>query len=178
MKVLVPLADGFEEIETATIVDVLRRAGIDVTLAGLVSSIVQGAHGIKILADKKLSDIDPENFDAIVLPGGNPGYINLSNSSTVIKIIKDFDQKKKIIGAICGAPLVLVKAGVLNNKAATCYPGLEKNLPKPREGKVVVDNNIITSKSPGTAIEFALKLVEILLGKKKVEKIREELVVE
>jgi 4-methyl-5(b-hydroxyethyl)-thiazole monophosphate biosynthesis len=177
MKVLVPLAEGFEEIETAAIVDILRRAYIDVTLAGLVSSIVEGAHGIKIVADKKISDIDPENFDAIILPGGNPGYINLSNSSTILKIVKDFDQKKKIIGAICGAPLVLVKAGILNNRIATCYPGLEKKLPKPREGKVVIDNNIITSKSPGTAIEFALKIVEIISGKNKAEKIREELAV-
>jgi len=177
MKVLVPLAEGFEEIETATIVDVLRRADIDVTLAGLVSSIVEGAHGIKIVVDKKISDIDPDNFDAIVLPGGNPGYVNLSNSSTIIKIIKDFDQKKKIIGAICGAPVVLAKAGILNDRIATCYPGIEKNIPRPRDGRVVIDNNIITSKSPGTAIEFALKLVEIISGKKKAEKIKEELAV-
>ena len=177
MKVLVPLAEGFEEIEAITIIDVLRRAKIEVITASLVSNIVEGAHGIKVFADKKISEVNEDEFDAIVLPGGNPGYMNLSNSKKIIDIVKKFNEKNKIIGAICGAPLVLAKAGVIENKIATCYPGLEKYLPKPKEGRVVVDKNIITSKGPGTALIFAIKLVEMLAGRKEAMRLKEELVV-
>ncbi|MEM5834950.1 MAG: DJ-1/PfpI family protein [Candidatus Aenigmatarchaeota archaeon] len=177
LKVLVPLAEGFEEIEAITIIDVLRRAKIEVVTAFLQSNIVEGAHKIKVMADKRISEINEDEFDAIVLPGGNPGYINLANSKTVLELIKKFDEKNKVIGAICGAPLVLAKAGVIENKIATCYPGLEKNLPKPKEGRVVIDKNIITSKGPGTALLFAIKLVEMLAGKKEAMRLKEELVV-
>ncbi|MEM7826958.1 MAG: DJ-1/PfpI family protein [Candidatus Aenigmatarchaeota archaeon] len=176
MKVLIPLVDGFEEIEAITIIDVLRRAKIDVTVVGLITTVVEGSHNIKVIIDKRFSEINPEQFDALVLPGGSPGYINLANSNTILNLVKDFNQKKKIIGAICGAPIVLAKAGILEDKIATCYPGLENKIPRPREGSVIVDKNIITSKGPGTAMSFALKLVEILAGKKEMMRLREELV--
>ena len=176
MRVLVVLTDGFEEIEAFTPVDVLRRAGADVTVAGLVSSIVEGAHKVKVMTDKKLSDVDANTYDMLVLPGG-PGYRSLLNSSAVINLVKDFNRKKKFIAAICMAPAVLAKAGVLDDKIATIYPGAESQLPKPREAKVIVAGNIITSRSPGTAMDFALKLAEIAADKQTAQNIRTKMVV-
>ena len=175
MKILVPLAEGFEEIETMTIVDVLRRAELKVVTAGLSDTIVKGSIGVKVIADELLQDINPDEFAAIVLPGGAPGYINLSESERVLDIVRDFDSQNKMVAAICGAPTVLARAGILNNKNATVYPGLEKELPKPIDKKVVVDGNIITSQGPGTAMDFALKLVEILSGEDKAKEIEKQL---
>lgn len=176
MKALAILADGFEEIEAFTAIDVLRRAGVDVVTAGLVSTVVEGAHKVRTMTDKKLSDVDADSFDALVLPGG-PGYKNLLNSTSVLKLVRDFDKNNKTIGAICAAPSVLAKAGVLEGKVATIYPGMESQLPRPRDAKVVVDKNIVTSKSPGTAMEFALKLAEILSTQPNAKKVREALVI-
>lgn len=174
MKALIILADGFEEIEAFTTVDILRRAGVEVTTAGLVSTVVEGAQKVRTMADKKLSDVKPEHFDALILPGG-PGYTNLLNSETVLRLVRDFDKEKKIIGAICAAPSVLAKAGVLEGRLATIYPGMESMLPRPRDAKVVVDRNIVTSRSPGTAIDFALKLAEMLSSKSGAKKVQEAL---
>ena len=175
MKILVPLAEGFEEIEATTIIDVLRRAGLKVVTAGLSGITVKGSSGVKIIADAELKNINSDEFAVIVLPGGYPGYINLAESEKVLKIIKEFNSQNKMVAAICGAPTVLAKAGILNNRNATVYPGLEKELPNPTDKKVVVDGNIITSQGPGTAIEFALKLVEILSGEDKAKEIKEQL---
>ena len=175
MKILVPLANGFEEIETMTIVDVLRRAELKVVTAGLSGITVKGSRGVKIIADKLLDDINPDEFAVIVLAGGYPGYVNLSESEKVLEIIKEFNSQNKTVAAICGAPTVLARAGILDNRNATVYPGLEKELPNPLNKKVVVDNNIITSQGPGTAMEFALKLVEILSGENKRKEIKEQL---
>lgn len=176
MKALIILADGFEEIEAFTVIDVLRRANIEVTSAGLMSAVVEGAHKIRTMADKTLSAANLDTFDALILPGG-AGYKNLLNSAAVIKIIQDFNKKNKILAAICAAPCVLAKAGVLDGKIATIYPGMESSLPRPREAKVVVDKNVITSRSPGTAMEFALKLVEVMSTKAASRKVREALVI-
>lgn len=175
MNVLVPLADGFEEIEALTIIDILRRAGIEVVTASLQSSMVESARGVRILADAKLDDINPNDFDAIALPGG-PGHENLLKSQLVLNLIKEMNSKGKIIAAICASPLVLAKAGILNDKRATIYPGLEKNIPRPRSDAVVIDGNVITSQAPGTAMEFALKIVELLAGKNKMEEVKERIV--
>ncbi len=172
---MVPLAEGFEEIEATTIIDVLRRAGLKVVTAGLSGITVKGSSGVKIIADAELKNINPDEFSAIVLPGGYPGYVNLAESEKVLKIIKEFNSQNKMVAAICGAPTVLARAGILNNRNATVYPGLEKELPKSSDKRVVVDNNIITSQGPGTAMEFALKLVEILSGEDKAKEIKEQL---
>lgn len=177
MRILVPLAEGFEEIEALTIIDVLRRAGIEVDVVGIPSSIVKGSRGVRVIADKKLNEIDPDEYDGIILPGGNPGYINLGKSSKLLEILKRMNAQGRLIGAICAAPLVLVKAGILKNRKATVYPGLEKEIPHPRDEDVVVDENIITSKGPGTSMKFALKIVEILLGKSKSESLKKKLLV-
>ncbi len=176
MKVLVPLADGFEEIEAIAIVDVLRRAGLDVVMAGLPGTMVRGSRNVKIIADAKMDDVNPDEFDALVLPGGDPGYKNLGQSQKILNMIRDFHSQGKLVCAICASPLVLAKAGILEDKKATVYPGLERDIPKPRGDRVVVDGNIITSQGPGTAIEFALKIVESLLGKDRAEMVRKQIV--
>ncbi len=178
MKAFIILADGFEEIEAFTVVDVLRRAKVDIITVGLTSSVVEGSHGIRAVADKKMADINPDSFDMLVLPGGNPGYTNLANSGKVLGIVKDFNKKKKIIAAICAAPYVLAKAGIMENRVATIYPGMEKELSRPRDAKVVVDGNIVTSRSPGTAMEFALKLAEIAASMAAAKKVREHMVID
>ncbi|MFH1444985.1 MAG: DJ-1 family glyoxalase III [Nanoarchaeota archaeon] len=175
-RVLIPLAEGFEEIEASSTIDVLRRAGLDAVTAGIPATMVKGAHDIIFMADKRFEEINLDKFDALVLLGGNPGYINLGKTQSVAAAIKKFNSENKVIAAICAAPSLLAKAGILDNKKATIYPGMEREIPRPRDGNVIVDGNIITSKGPGTAIEFALKLVEILSGKEKAEQTKRGLV--
>ena len=175
MNVLVPLADGFEEIEAMTIVDVLRRAGIKVSTAGLPGTIVEGSRNVKVLADCKLEDVVDKDFDAVILPGGSPGYSNLSKSHKIKEIIGGFHRDGKLVAAICGAPTVLAEAGILTNVKATVYPGLEKCIPKPRNERVLVEGNVITSQGPGTSMEFALRIVEHLAGKETMKNVREQL---
>ena len=121
-KVIVPLAQGFEEIEALTIVDILRRANVDVTMAALESLHVKGAHGIVVVADALLKEMNANNFDMIALPGGLPGATNLAADPTTQALLKEFDAKGKMIAAICAAPMVLGKLGLLKGKKATCYP--------------------------------------------------------
>ncbi len=175
-KILLPIADGFEEIETIAVIDVLRRAGIEVVTAGLQSSMPRSVRGVQVITDKKFSDIRPDDFDGIVLPGGDPGWRNLANSQRLLTILKDFNSKGKLVAAICMAPAVLARAGILEDRRATIYPGAERELPKPRDARVVVDGNIITSQGPGTAIEFALAIVGYLIGKTKAERIKRDLI--
>ena len=177
MRVLIPLAEGFEETEAVTTANVLRRAGFDVVLAGLPSSIMKGAHGIHIITDTKLDVINADDFDVLVLPGGSPGCENLAKSNKIAEIVKDFDAKEKNIAAICAAPSILAKLGVLDERRATIYPGMERDVPKPRDAKVIVDGHIITSQGPGTAIDFGLAIVEKNMGSAQANKVREEMVV-
>jgi len=174
-KVMVPLADGFEEIEALTVVDVLRRIGIQVDTVGVVSSMITGSHGVRVMTDKKLAEVK-EDYDAIVLPGGNPGYKNLARTSKLIEILKKMNSQGKLVAAICASPSVLAQAGILEGKKATIYPGMEKELPYPRDDKVVIDGNVITSQGPGTAIEFSLAIVEALVGKDKALILKRQLV--
>jgi len=176
MKVMVPLANGFEEIEALTVVDVLRRAGIQAETIGIVGSVIEGSHGVRVMVDKRFNEIVPDEYDAIILPGGSPGYKNLARSNRLMEILKDFNEKNKLIGAICASPSILAKQGLLDDKKATIYPGNEKLLAYPRDKPVVVDGNIITSQGPGTAIEFALKIVELLLDQHTAQNLRRKLV--
>lgn len=174
-KVMIPIFEGVEEIEIVTIADVLRRAGITVDIIGLNAGIVTGSQGVKIYADKRFVDVDQKLYDAIVLPGG-PGINNMSGNRTFITYLERYAKEGKLIGAICAAPLVLAKMNVLKDKRATCYPGYEKELGMPRDLPVVVDGNIVTSKGPGTAMQFSLKLVEMLEGSAKAAKIKAQLI--
>ena len=174
-KALVVLAEGFEEIEAITTIDILRRAGIDVTVAGLNDININGSHGIKVTADRKL-DAAGFDFDACIFPGGMPGATNLASSEKVKCLIQKMDQDKKLIAAICASPaIVLAPTGVLNNKSATCYPGMQENFGNEiryKEDNVVMDENIITSRGPATALSFSLAIVERLTGKGAADKLR------
>ena len=180
-KVLVILADGFEEIEAITQIDVLRRAGLDVKVAGLSAKTISGAHGVRVETDVLLDEYR-DTPDAVILPGGMPGSQNLAESKKVSELIKHVNSAKKLIGAICAAPaLAVAPTGILDKKKATCYPGFEKNFSSSvtfSEERVVVDGNVVTSRGPGSALEFALALVQELVGKEKAETLKEALLVQ
>ena len=169
--VLVPIAPGFEEIETITVVDILRRAGARVTLAVTEEGPLKGSRGVLVLPDDLLDNIMELDFDIIVLPGGQPGTDNLRKDARVTQLLKKMDGLSKNIAAICAAPLVLMDAEILGNRTITSHPSVQNDLQgiNYRDDRVVVDGHIITSKSPGTAMEFALKLVEILFGRERVD---------
>ena len=174
-RVLVALAPGFEEIETITVVDILRRAGARVVLAATEEGAIEGSRGVSILPDALIDQIDDNDFDLVVLPGGQPGTTNLLKSDTVKAIIQNMHRSRKQVAAICAAPIILRSAGILKNTVITSHPSVRDQLSDTgySEERVVVDGNIVTSRSPGTALEFALKLVEILFGKDRMETVNE-----
>jgi 4-methyl-5(b-hydroxyethyl)-thiazole monophosphate biosynthesis len=171
-KVLVYLAPGFEEIEAVTIIDLLRRAEIDVTVAGLEEGAITGSHDIKVLADLNYENVDPNEFDYLILPGGQPGTNNLKNNQKVLNSIKLFMKDNKLIGAICAAPTVLQEAGILDNKKVTSYPSEKQVFDSSiyDESPVVKDDNIITSRGVGTAIDFTLDLIGEIKGNEVKQK--------
>ena len=156
--------DGFEEIEAVTIADVLRRANFTVDLIGVNSRQVMGSHQISIMTDELLQNILIEKYDAIVLPGGMPGSENLSENEEVINLLQHFNQQNKIIGAICAAPLALNSAGILVGRKITSHPSIAHQLYNSTytNDTVSVDDNIVTGKGAGTALDFSLKLVAVL----------------
>lgn len=176
MRLFIPVAEGFEDIEVFTVVDVMRRAGIPIDTVGVSGSVVTSSSGVRIMVDRKMIEIKAEDYDGIIIPGGGKAVDILKRTNSLLDIIKRLDAKQKLIAAICAAPTILAKLGVLEERKATVYPGLERELPKPRDDKVVVDKNIITSQGPGTAIEFALKIVEFLKGEAKASQIRRDLI--
>jgi len=176
-KVMIPLGEGFEEIEAVTNIDVFRRAGLEVVTAGLGKREVEGDHGIKIEADLLLKDVDINELDAIVLPGGMPGAENLRNNDKLVWLISELDQREGLVAAICAAPMVLDKAGVIEGKNATSYPGFARKMPSCNytEERVVRDGNVITGRGPGVAMEFALEVVRYLVGHDKVDELKDEM---
>ena len=180
MKVCVHLADGFEEIEAITVIDVLRRAKIPVEAVSVTGkSEVVGAHNVTIHCDDLIENIDYANCTMIVLPGGMPGTLNLQNHAGLFNAIREFNNKDKWIAAICAAPKILGNMGILNGLEATCYPGFEEELEGAVISKepVVHQDHIITSRGAGTALEFSLKLVEILLDKVTAMDLREKMII-
>ncbi|MDN5305182.1 MAG: protein deglycase [Fusobacteriaceae bacterium] len=180
-KVAIHLAKGFETVEALTQVDLLKRAGINIiTVSVTQEKVVESAQGVKVTVDKLLNEVNYDEIDMIILPGGMPGTTNLENSDDLKRIIIDFDIDNKYIAAICAAPMILGKMGFLEEKNATCYPGFEKYLLNanylPNE-KVVVADNIITSRGVGTAIDFGLKLIEILIDKEKSDEVAKSILV-
>jgi 4-methyl-5(b-hydroxyethyl)-thiazole monophosphate biosynthesis len=168
-RVLVPLAEGFEEIEAVTIVDLLRRAGIEVRTASLAGSSVTGSHGITVAADMPLDAAVVADYDMIVLPGGMPGSDHLKKDARVVELLQRFAAEGRYTAAICAAPGVLAHAGLLDGRHATSFPGFlrEDSAPGLRlsDAPVVIDGRLVTSRGPGTAIEFSLALIELLVGK-------------
>ncbi len=173
-RVLTVFAEGFEEIEAVTPVDLLRRAGIEVDTAGITGIDITGSHGISIIADYSIDEIE-DVYDGIIIPGGIPGSVNIAGSDEVLDLIRKMNAEGRLIASICAAPaLVLYKAGVLNGKKATCYPGYEKEFKKGVEfsdEKVVVDENIITSRGAGCAAEFSHAVIEYLAGRETADKV-------
>lgn len=175
-KVLVPLAEGFEEIEAVSIIDVLRRAQVEVIVAYLgEKDIVKGANGISVAGDISIDGIDADELDMIILPGGWGGTNLLASDKRVQSMLKEMDKKGKNIAAICAAPFALHEAGVLKEKY-TCYPSVEEQIRQ--EGymadraMVVEDANVMTSRGPGTAICFALEIVKKLKGEEVYEMLK------
>ena len=173
-KLGVFMANGCEEIEALTVVDLARRAGIEVAMISITGEkLVKGAHGIDFNTDIPAEYMDFDMLDGIVLPGGMPGTLNLGANEYVQKIIAQFASEGKLVSAICAAPSVLGEAGLLNGKKATSYPGFEEKLlgAEISTDSVVVDKNIITSRGMGTAIDFALAIIEYMLDKETAEKL-------
>ena len=173
-KVILFFADGTEEIEALTALDLLRRAGADVVLAGVGGREVTGSHGIRITADIDASDITSFDYDMVVVPGGMPGTLNMDGSEIVDKALRATSEKGGFITAICAAPLVLGKRGYLKNKRAICYPGFESYLEGAvlSDTRVCRDGNVITAAGAGVALEFALTLIGALYGEEKEKQIR------
>jgi 4-methyl-5(b-hydroxyethyl)-thiazole monophosphate biosynthesis len=178
-RVVVLLADGFEEIEAMAIIDILRRAEIDVVVAGLHDGDVKSARGVRVIPDTTIDTVKAEDFDMVVLPGGQPGADNLNADPRVRDLIRDFYSKGKLTGAICAAPYVLANAGVLEGRHATSYPTYRDKLGNVsyEERPVVEDGNVLTSRGPGTAMYFALSIVKRLCGDERAEKIKEAMLI-
>lgn len=173
------LADGFEEIEGLTVVDVLRRAQIDIAMVSISSEkSVKGAHGITVLADALLSEVDKDAFDMLILPGGMPGTKNLGASRELAELLKRANAEQKGIAAICAAPSVLGDLGFLKRRKAVCYPGFEERLSGAEvlDKPVVTDGHITTSRGMGTAIPFALELTARLAGREEAKRIAESII--
>lgn len=176
--VYVHLAEGFEEVEAVTLVDILRRGNVDAKFVSTTGKIVvKGTHGIDIHADLLFEEGNYEECEMIVLPGGLPGTTNLQEHKGLIDKILEFNSYGKYIAAICAAPMVLGSLGIVKDKEATIYPGMEKELAlgKPVDMQAVVSGNIVTGQAPGAAMEFSLKLLELLKGSEISGKVRQEL---
>ena len=172
-KVLVPLAQGCEELEAVTIIDILRRAGIEVVSAGLDGQPVRASRGTLLIPDSTLDTALKQAYDMVALPGGQPGSNNLKADARIIKLVQNMAQQGKYVAAICAAPTVLATAGLLDGKRATSFPFALDGFPKVQQQQkaVVEDGKLITSRGPGTAMDFALILVERLLGKAKRDEV-------
>ncbi len=169
------LANGFEEIEALCPLDLLRRAGLEVMTVGVGTDTVTGAHGISVLSDMPATHYRDSSPEMIILPGGMPGTTNLEGSDTVQAAISAASRKGAYIAAICAAPMVLGKRGILNGKKATCFPGFEQYLEGAvvdTESAVVRDGNIITAAGMGAALEFGLELVAVFKGREYAEELR------
>jgi 4-methyl-5(b-hydroxyethyl)-thiazole monophosphate biosynthesis len=173
-KVLLFFANGTEEIEALTVVDILRRAGADVTVAGVGGKELTGSHNIRITADVDATELTAFDYDMVVVPGGLPGTTHLDESEVVDRALAAVNEKGGCLAAICAAPLVLGKRGYLVGKSATCYPGFESYLKGARlPGKrVCVDGNVITGAGMGAALDFSLALTEALFGEEKATSLR------
>ena len=175
--ILILLADGFEEIEALTPLDVLKRASLDVRTVGVNSKIAVGAHGIATVCDLAPNEVNLCEVSAVIFPGGMPGAKNLDIHPFTDTVIEAVTKNGGRIAAICAAPMILGKRGLLNGKRATCYPGFEGELTgaSVSELSVVSDGNITTAKGMGVALEFSLELVSLILGKSKAEEIKKSI---
>ncbi len=179
-RTLVPLAQGCEELEAVTIIDLLRRAGVEVVAAGLSHGPVKASRGVQLIPDCTLDDVMEQSFDMIVLPGGQPGSDNLEADERIAQLLQRMAGAGQITAAVCAAPKVLARAGVLRGRKATAYPGVLDKVaaevsvicPDP----VIQDGKVITSRGPGTAMDFSLTLIEELMGRERRKEVEAALV--
>lgn len=171
------IADGFEEIEAVTIIDVLRRGGVTVTVAGLEGAQVSGGHGIRLAVDTTVAELSASALDAVVLPGGQRNAEKLRDDARVQMLVRAVAEGGKLVAAICAAPIALERAGVLTGKRATSYPGFELPSAEYSNDRVVEDGQLVTSRGPGTAMEFSLALVRRLVGHGKATELRQSMLV-
>ena len=179
--IFVFLADGFEEIEALAPVDILRRAGLSVkTVSVMDEQVVAGAHGVPVLADVMFDEVNAEDAEMVLLPGGLPGATNLDAHQGLSQMILDFAKEEKPLAAICAAPLVFGNRGLLEGKKATCYPGFETYLKGAQYTAALVekDGNFITGKGPGAAMEFAFAIVEKYCGMDKVNELKQGMMIQ
>ncbi len=179
MKIMVFLANGFEEVEALTVVDYLRRVDITVDTVSITQNReVKGSHDIPVIADKTIDQIDStDSYEGVVIPGGMPGATNLRDNPRVIEIVKDMDKNNKLAAAICAGPIVLKQAGVIEGRKITSYPGFENQLSGGiyQEQGVVRDGNIITARGPALAVDFALAIIEYFLEKEKADELKKRI---
>lgn len=179
-SVLIPLAQGCEELEAVTLIDLLRRADIEVTTAGLDDQPVRGSRGTVLVPDTSLALALQQHFDMVVLPGGLPGADHLNEDPRIHKLLQDMAAADRYTAAICAAPKVLANAGILRGKQATSYPGvlasMQLDAVEIQDAAIVVDGKVITSRGPGTAMDFALSIIEILSGKSTRQTVEQALV--
>lgn len=178
-RVVVPLAHGFEEIEAVTVVDILRRAGISVTIAGVEAGTppgaVEGRTGIQLVPDLSFDEVKASDFDMVVLPGGLKGTETLQKDTRVARLLRSLQDGRGYIAAICAAPIVLAAHGMIAGRKVTSHPSVRAQMSGAiyDEGRVVIDGRLVTSRGPGTAMEFAMALVEILVGRQKAEEVNQ-----
>jgi len=175
-RAMILLGNGYEEVEALTVVDYLRRADVAIDMVSVTGSLeTTGDHSIRIMADKLLEQINPDDYDAVITPGGMPGTRMLASDERVLKLVREFFEKGKWVASICASPMVLEASGVAKSVKGTCYPGIERNVHfrEHSEDLVVQDGRVITSRGPATADYFAFRLIEALAGKEKAEEIRQ-----
>lgn len=179
MKILVLLAEGFEEIEALTVVNYLRRLDITVDMISTTGDKqVVGAHDIPVIADVLFDQVkDVDSYDGIVLPGGLPGATNLRDDKRVIELTQDFNKREKLVASICAGPIILAEAGLIDGKDITSYPGFEDDLKAGnyKEDKTVLDGNLLTARGPALAMDFAVEIARYLLGDNKAEELKEDI---
>ncbi len=178
-KIIMILADGFEDIEAVAVCDVMRRLGFEVTTAGLEALQVHAANGLNMISDALFADCDPASFDAVVLPGGMPGTMKMHASGAVETFLLEMNRQQKIVAAICAAPLVLAKAGLLEGRRFTMYPGIDTclNGKTPTGNPAETDGNIVTGKGPGASFAFAAALAGALGADAEVSQLYEKMFV-
>lgn len=179
-RVLVPLAEGCEELEAVTVIDLLRRAGVEVVTAGLHEGLVRCSRGTLLMPDTQLDSVLDDAFDMVVLPGGLPGADHLNEDPRILQLLRDMAEQGRYTAAICAAPKVLASSGLLDGRIATGYPGVLENAGLTQtavsDQAVVRDGTVITSRGPGTAMDFALALIEALCGNDKRDEVEGALV--
>ena len=177
MKILTILAPGFEETEAVAVIDILRRAGVEVTVCGLNGRQISGSHGIVVDCETVFEDVNTRLYDGLFLPGGQPGTTNLENDARVIRLVQEFEAGHKWLTAICAAPRVFQRAGITTGRRITSYPSEKKIFSGAdyTEDRVVQDGHMITSWGVGTAIEFGLHLVEVFCGSREREELAEKI---